>query len=260
MGETINNFSNQVFICFAAEDRYKIVESITYHLKNYGITTWYDRYTMVLGDNRQEKNLDEGAGKCKYALTLLSKHTEDSACAMEELSIIESRYHEGEITVFPVLYELLPSDIPAKLRWINALIFKEVDRHSGTREICNHIACKITGDVVGSCNYKKIQDIICAASPLLPPAVNTLLHSYLGVDYANLNSRITLLYATYVTIAELKLIEANSTTSMVSKIFGRLFSEAKLNLAIDYRDLWLLENSICILVEYYIAACTESKI
>ena len=48
-----------VFICFSAKDRYTIAEPIVHHLKNYGIDIWYDRYAMVLGDNRIEKNLKE---------------------------------------------------------------------------------------------------------------------------------------------------------------------------------------------------------
>ena len=64
-----------VFICFAAEDRYIIAEPIVHHLKNYGIDIWYDRYTMVLGDNRVEKNLKEGAENCKQCQILPSRHS-----------------------------------------------------------------------------------------------------------------------------------------------------------------------------------------
>lgn len=41
-----------------------------------------------MGDNRIEKNLNEGAAKCKYAIIILSKDTEQSVCAMEEISIL----------------------------------------------------------------------------------------------------------------------------------------------------------------------------
>lgn len=254
------NESTQLFVCFAAEDRYTIVEPIVYHLKNYGIETWYDRHALVLGDNRKEKNLVEGAGKCKYAVAVLSKSTEYSVCAMEELSIIRERNIRGEVTVFPVLYELLPNEIPCKLLWIKELIFKETDRHSGTREICNHIACKITGDVLNNFKYKKIQDIISFSVSELPTATYEILSRYQGIDCANLNSRVALLYAAYLNIIHSKRICFDSIISMTSRIFERLFSETRLDLAIDYRELWLLENSICILINYYLDSCTESKI
>ena len=113
-----------------------------------------------MGDDRIEKNLNEGASKCKYAIIILSKHTEQSICAMEEITIINQRHCQRNITIFPILYELSPSDIPYKLQWIKNLIYKETDRHSGTLEICNHIACKITEDILKSCRNQNIMDIL----------------------------------------------------------------------------------------------------
>ena len=144
--EGMNHF-NHVFICFAAEDRYSIAEPIVYHLKNYGIKVWYDRYMLLMGDNRNLKNLVEGASKCNYAITIISKYTASSACAMEELAIIKHRSLQKGLVVFPVLYEILPNELPTALLWVKDLIFKEATVSSGTREICNHIACKITSDI-----------------------------------------------------------------------------------------------------------------
>ena len=53
--------AKSLFICFAAEDRYRIVEPVVFHLKNYGINMWYDRYSLIMGDDRIQKNLIEGA-------------------------------------------------------------------------------------------------------------------------------------------------------------------------------------------------------
>ena len=95
---------DHLFICFAAEDRYSIAEPIVHHLKNYGIKIWYDRYELLLGDNRRKKNLYEGATLCKYAVVIISKYTLKSKCAMEEINIIRKRYRKGDVTVFPILY------------------------------------------------------------------------------------------------------------------------------------------------------------
>lgn len=258
----MNYIDVQVFVCFAAEDRYAIVEPIVYHLNNYGIHTWYDRRALVMGDNRIEKNLIEGATKCRYALTIISKHTENSKCAMEELSIIEQRYRNNNVTVFPVLYEIAPDDLPQKLLWIKEVIFKEADRQSGSRQVCNHVACRITNDIITEtkCNCKTIQDIVNLSqiSPELT-TVQFLLKCYLKVDHANLNSRITLLYAVYVFMINEGSMPNNSTTRMITQLFDRMFSETSLNLMVDYRELWLLENSICILFDHYTAFCTESN-
>lgn len=253
------NSNKRVYIGFAAEDRYDIVEPIVYHLKNYGIELWYDRHMLVMSDNRVAKNLIEGAAGCDYAIIILSKHTAKSTCALEEISIVESRFNQGIVTVFPILYEILPSELPEKLCWIKSLIFKEVDRSSGTREICNHIACKITDDLLVNRNYCHIQDIIFNPPEELPLDCKAILKSYLEVDHANLNSRVSLLYAAYLTITHIQ-DNTDWTSPMVIRIFERLFSETRLSLAIDYREIWLLENAVCLLINDYVAYCTESKI
>lgn len=251
---------NKVFICFAAEDRYDIAEPIVYHLKNYGINVWYDRQSLLLGDNRIEKNLNEGAGECAYAITIISHNTEDSVCTMEELSIIKSRYKKNDIIVFPILYEIKPNDIPNELKWIKQIIFKEVNRNSGTRDICNHVACKITDDILSKYNYRSVREILRICPKDLPNTVIELIDSYYLVDENNLNCRVALLYATYLVIINYHNDKSNPLYNLITKIFERLFSETRLNIEIDYRELWLLENSICILINNYLNYCVESKI
>lgn len=41
-----------------------------------------------------KKNIKEGAGKCGYALIILSSNTIDSPCATEEIKVLESRYYK----------------------------------------------------------------------------------------------------------------------------------------------------------------------
>lgn len=251
---------NKVFICFAAEDRYRITEPIVYHLKNYGVNIWYDRYALVMGDNRVEKNLIEGASKCKYAVIVISNFTTDSPCAMEELSILKKRYEIGDIFLFPILYEISPNSLSTDLLWIKKLIFKEADRKSGTYEICNHISCKITSDMLQKNKFKTIPNIIEDLSHIIPTSTYLLLKSYQEIDAKNLNCKVALLYSAYITIKVLIKSSDNKSINMIYCIFERLFSETKLNIKIDYREIWLLENSICILVNQYICHCTESSI
>lgn len=244
-------------MCFAAEDRYRIAEPIVYHLKNYGINIWYDRYSLIMGDNRIKKNLINGASECKYAVTIISEFTVDSLCAMEELSIIKKRYEIGDITIFPILYELSPDNLPTCLLWIKELIFKEANRRSGTYEICNHISCKITEDILQEYENKSIQKIIDCLSEIIPLSTYMILRSYQATDANNLNSRVTLLYSAYITIKVLIKSSNNGLINMISCVFERLFSETKLNLEIDYREIWLLENAICILINQYIVLNQE---
>lgn len=248
---------NKVFICFAAEDRYRIAESIVYHLKNYGIDLWYDRYSLIMGDNRIEKNLIDGASKCKYAVTIISEFTAISPCAMEELSIIKQRHEKGDIFIFPILYEISPESLSTNLLWIKELIFKETNRSSGTYEICNHISCKITNDILQKYKVQNIQYIVEKMPDTIPLATYLILKSYQEIDARNLNSKVALLYSAYITIKAVIKHSSNQMIGMISRIFERLFSETKLNLEIDYREIWLLENTICILVNQYIELYPE---
>lgn len=250
-------YKTNIFICFAAEDRYNIAEPLVYHLKNYGIDIWYDRYNLLIGDNRIKKNLVEGAGQCTYAAVVISKNTINSPCTIEELSIIKERYFKKEVTVFPILYEISPNEIPTELEWIKEIIFKEVDRSSGTRDICNHIACKLTEDLLTE--YELNSFPLLLHSKIIPKDIKEILKSYRSIDSHNLNSRISLLYAAHIVLKG-KLKNSESVPQMLLKTFERLFTETKLNITIDYREIWLLENIICLISNYYIEYLTESSI
>lgn len=246
----MGKLSKKVFICFSAKDRYTVAQPVVYHLKNLGIDVWYDRYEMTMGNNRYKKNIKKGAGKCGYALIILSQNTASSLCASEEIEILKCRYMRKNVTIFPVLYELKPNDIPSQFCWVKELIFKEINRYSGTLEICNHIGCKITEDMLINCKYKSVKEIIDDGLNVIPNYVKQLLKKYIEIDNANLNSRITMLYATYIIIIEFSDTTQLSTCVMPKKIFDKLFSETKLSLAMDYRELWLLENALCLLINH----------
>ena len=255
----MNNLFPSVFICFSAKDRYLIAEPLVYHLKNYGINVWYDRYKLLLGDNRIKKNIIEGATNCQYAIIILSKNTHHSACATEEISILQSQYIKGTVTIFPILYELKPAQIPDEFQWLTDMIFKEVTKSSGTRELCNHISCRITEDILSLYRYNSIQSIL-HDHKLIPSDTYYILESYKELDTNNLNARISLLYSAYHTLIHLKEIPQSEEIDMVSAIFHRLFSETILNISVDYREIWLLENALCILINIIQMSRIESNI
>lgn len=249
-----------VFVGFAAEDRYTIAEPIVYHLKNYGIPVWYDRHKLLLGDNRKDKNLIEGVGKPQYACIIISENTKSSICAMEEFAIIKERFLRNEMIVFPILYELPPSNVPVELHWVKDIIFKEANSRSGTRDICNHIACKITENILSTYALQHVEDVISVKSSLRTSLVATIICKYLEIDQFNLNGRIALLYSAFLVMTNSKKLPDNVPLHIATCVYNRLFSETKLNLPIDYRELWLLEKCICIIANYYLENDTASKI
>lgn len=256
----LENTMKKIFICFAAEDRYAAAEPIVYHMKNYGFTIWYDRTELLMGDNRINKNLIEGAGQSKYVIAVISKNSATSECFMEELEMVRKRYYKSEVTVFPVIYEISPQKLPDNLQWICELIFKEISKSSGTREVCNHVACKITNDLLADYQQKDLKSI--AAYCNIPILIKRFIETYLSIDNENLNARISILYALNLTLQNIYIDDSisNNYINLVSRIFTRLFDETRLSIKIDYRELWLLENAICLLVNIYLESLTDSRI
>ena len=113
--------------------------------------------------------------------------------------------------------------------------------------------------MLNNCKCKNINEIIQSNLPF-PRSIRHLFENYIRVDNSNLNSKITLLYAIYIIITESNNPALRQICKVPCQIFDRLFTENLLNLSIDYRELWLLENSICILIECYYGSCTEFKI
>ncbi len=247
------------FICFSSKDRYTIAEPMVYHLKNYGLDIWYDRYSLTMGDNRVAKNIREGAGECDYAIIIISVNTITSKCAMEEIDVIKSRYFLGQVTVFPVLYEISPDNIPVSLKWVKQLIYKEVSRSTGCRQISNHILCKIMKDIIKENNIKDLQTSINSYNSSLPIITSKLLKDYVYIDSHNINSKITMIYAAYVSLLT-DVEKFNNEISLASAIFERLFAETRLYLAVDYREIRLLEYAMCVLLHNHNAILIESNI
>ncbi len=229
-----------VFICFPSKARGLIAEPLAYHLENYGIPIWYDRETSLLGDCLINKNINEGALGNMYALVILSEDTWQSKCQLEEIKAIEISHMQQDIVVFPVLYELTPDRIPSEMDWIKSLIYFEADRSSGTRHISNHVACRVTKDIISE---RRIESLRCISekSEDINPAVIRLLSSYFEIDKNNINARIAILYAIYI-ISTNEGRTPNEFDNLIDKCFQRLFNETKLDLDIDYRETWLLEN------------------
>lgn len=244
--------NKRIFICFAAEDRYDVVEPIVYHIKNYGADVWYDRDRLLVGDNRQEINLNQGARDSAYSIVIISKHLFQSRCALEEASIIYKEWYEGNKTVFPVLYGINPDALPDEFIWIKSIIYKEITKDSGTREFATHLMCRITEDALYDYPYRDLIDVIDHGS-VLPKHIHKLLQDYCLLDASNINSRITLLYAIYTFLSENEPLEMEFS-EIIRKTFNRLFSETKLNIHVDYRDIWLLENMLCLYMNQLLIA------
>ena len=105
---------SQIFLGFAAKDRYTVAESLLYHLENYGVPVWYDRHDLIIGDNRQKENFEKGIIESKYAIIIFSENTEDCFCLNEEIDVIYNMHKKEQIRVFPILFNITFEDLPQK--------------------------------------------------------------------------------------------------------------------------------------------------
>ena len=90
-----------IFLCFSGRDRMTIVQSVLYHLKQYGLPVWYDNYEYILGDNK-ETNYMAGIDASPYAIVIFSSDFIHSPGAIEELEYIAHQYWERKINVFTI--------------------------------------------------------------------------------------------------------------------------------------------------------------
>lgn len=222
-----------IFLCFSSKDRYNIVESIYYHIKNVGIPVWYDRNEILMGDNRDYKNFIEGIDSCKYAVIILSPNSISSICANEEINLIYERFKSGELYVFPVFYNIATSEIPPRYNWMKKLVYKELNISIDSRGLCNHIICKYLLDQISHLKFKSLLELKKQSDSFLV----SIIDSYLQIDGNNYNSRIALLYSAILYIKrEYQLPE------YCTKGTQYLFNETKLNLPMDLRETIIFER------------------
>ena len=230
-----------IFFCFSSKDRLQIVEAMLFHITNYELPVWYDRHKMLMGDDRDNKNFDEGINQCEYAIIIVSPNAIASTCAREEIELIRKRYEADEMTVFPVFYNLKASELPAQLQWMTKLVYKELDASTDSRSACNHIICRVLLDELEKYRIKSINDFLtfCGTNSALGyPA--RLLKAYCKVSDDNRDAQITLLYAVCLYIRTQ--YNLNDVPAFYYAGIDRLFDETRLHLPVDLRETLIFER------------------
>lgn len=153
-----------IFIGYSSDDRYTVVESLVFHLKNYGFDVWYDYYDMFLGDNRYEENFKKGISGSQYVIFIISKNFFTSNCAKEELDYAQLLYEKGEIILFPLLYHMSANELPKEYNWITKIIYNEIEDHSGTLFVANQIIERMLHDEVLNSKYRSFSECVILIS------------------------------------------------------------------------------------------------
>lgn len=236
-----------IFFCFSSKDRHNIVEAVLYHITNYKLPVWYDRYNMLLGDNRNYMNFEVGVKESKYYLIILSPNAIASKCANEEIDLIKKESEDEQKIVFPIFYNITAEAIPAKYVWLKKYVYKEISSNDDVYSACNHIVCRILLDELSKYKYKSISEIYNKISEIpIQKYATSLLNTYNQIDNANYNAKIAILYALYLYTSSLY----DFTIIPRFYYYGiqKLFCEIQLNLKTDLREILICERSIVLLL------------
>lgn len=186
-----------IFIGYSSKDRYSIVEPILFHLKHLGLNVWYDFYDMFLGDNRYQVNFVQGIESSAYVVFIISPHFFKSKCATEELRFVKDLLKKKAIVLFPVFYDLKPSELPVEFNWLCNIIYNEVYTDSGTKHVAYQIAERIFRDDILKHPYQCL-DILAEKHLFSDEYIDRVIKSCSSIDERNFGVRIGILYGLYL--------------------------------------------------------------
>lgn len=234
-----------IFIGYSSDDRYTVVESLVFHLKNYGFKVWYDFYDMFLGDNRFEENFKKGLHGSHYVIFVISQNFFESNCAKEELDYAQLLYERGEIVLFPLLYHMTANELPKDYNWIKKIIYNEIEDHSGTLFVANQIVEKMLHDEVLKCKFHSFSECVNYLKKKDVKYMCNLLNSFIHLDIQNYSARIAILYSAFLYIQSKGLIDENSYTCTIVQ---RIYLLTGLNISIDHLSLSIFSLAMMLIL------------
>ncbi len=237
-----------MFMCFSSGDRYTVVKSCLYHLKNFGIPVWYDYHELILGDTKKEKNFEYAIKNNKYFLIIYSDNLFNSPCALEEEKRIFDELNKRSITIFPLLYNIKFIELPISYQnKLENYIYNEIDDTKGSLSSINQVITKILIDKINKTPYDTTPTLSnYDMTSLSNNYIKQLINAYNHISKDNFNARITMLFCVYQYIKYNHGIK--QTISYVYETIEYLFSFTKLNIEYNHKELIIAELSIIILL------------
>lgn len=100
-----------VFISHASEDKEEFVEPLAAELKKSGLSVWYDRFVLKLGDSLRAR-IDEGLRESRYGVVVLSPAFFEKRWPQAELDALFTRQAaEEEKVLLPVWHNMRACDV-----------------------------------------------------------------------------------------------------------------------------------------------------
>ena len=188
-----------IFLCFSSKNRYTVVKSCLYHLKNYGMNVWYDYHELILGDKKKEKNFIKAINNCDYFIIIYSNDFFNSPCAINEEKLIFEEENKRNIVIFPLLYNMKYSELPHDYQSkIENRIYNEITDKTGSIDSINQIIVKILLDKMGYDEFTVTPQIdLLILNNIKNDYLKDILYHYLQISKDNFNSRISFLFCIY---------------------------------------------------------------
>ena len=145
-----------------------------------------------MGDNRFDTNITLGANNSdiNYAIVFYSKNFAKGNICIQEYKVLEKRYQNNDLFIFPVFIENVPEYIERKFELCKKLVFKQIKDQQDFLPLCLHIIAKITYDEIQNLTLKNINDIIINFTQTSSLNFKLILE-YQNIDKTNYNMRIS---------------------------------------------------------------------
>ena len=124
------------FLCHAGEDKVRFVNPLAAELKRRGLTVWFDKYELMIGDNLYEK-ISEGLRNSRWVVACLSETFIVKDWPKEELyAALNMEKETGEKRVLPVMLTD-PATILGEYPLLSEKVYMESNKG------VSHIAAKL---------------------------------------------------------------------------------------------------------------------
>lgn len=99
-----------LFICHASEDKKHVAHPLAVTLKEFGLSVWYDEFSLNVGDSLSE-SIDVGLARSKYGVVIISPEFIGKKWAKRELRGLVSRDVEEGGVILPVWHGISRQEV-----------------------------------------------------------------------------------------------------------------------------------------------------
>jgi hypothetical protein len=138
-----DDYSHDVFISHATEDKDRFVRPLAEALRGRGVTVWYDEWELAVGDSLVEK-IDDGLGNSRFGVVVLSPaffSKNWSRAELQAFAALEMR--QSRSLLLPIWLELGPDEIATQAPLLLGRV--ALQAADGVDAVAEELATKVKG-------------------------------------------------------------------------------------------------------------------